>query len=127
MLSASTLSAALLLLPRSSPNGVGTGVAVGLGVELGLGVGLTPYAVGESPKQTSATAMRVRADAKLREDFASRCFRTRRTEVWIGVFIGLLLCIWFLVSGNVVVRHLFPEFRDEVPENFRHDCFLKRV
>jgi len=98
MLSASTLSAALLLLPRSSPDGVGTGVAVGLGAGLGLGVGFTAYAVGKNSKQTSATAIRVIADAKLRENFASRCFRTRRTEVWIGVFICFIDVVFvFLV------------------------------
>jgi len=49
MLSASTLSAALLLLPRSSPSG---GVAVGVGV--GVGTGLAS-AIGDEAKQASAS------------------------------------------------------------------------
>src|SRR6476619_5775943 len=97
MLSTSTLSAALLPLPRSSPDGVGTGVAVGLGGGLGLGVGLTAYAVGNSSKQTNATAMRVIAEAKLRENFARRQFG-RSIWVWISVFISCFF-VWVFSWG----------------------------
>jgi hypothetical protein len=88
MLSASMRSAALLPLLRSSPDGVGTGVAVGPSVGLGLGVGLTACAVAKSSKQKSATVIRVIAGAKPRESFGTKCLRTRRSDVWIGVFIS---------------------------------------
>jgi hypothetical protein len=51
MLSASTFSAALLLLPRSSPDGVGVGVGVGLAIIAG-------EAAKQANAKTSAEALK---------------------------------------------------------------------
>jgi len=54
-------------------------------------------------------------------------FRSRRNEVLICVFMGVLVPLfgfWFVMF---VVRHLFPEIRDEVPEKLsRRPNFLRR-
>src|SRR5205085_11871011 len=73
MLSASTFSAALLLLPRSSPEGVAVGVCVGVGRG-------AASAAGETAEQASASAMKAN----------SKWFRSRRTEVLICVFMGVI-------------------------------------
>src|SRR5438477_1542283 len=73
MLSASTFSAALLLLPRSSPEGV----AVGVGVGVGRGAA---SAAGETAEQASASAMKA----------GPKWFRSRRSEVLICVFMGVI-------------------------------------
>src|SRR6266699_3680791 len=113
MLSASTFSAALLLLPRSSPEGVDVGV--------GVGCGGVASATGEIADQASASAMRIKAEAERRKGFASRSFRGRSSDGWISVFISVIVPLfgfWFVVF---VVRYPVPEIRDEVPENFRKD------
>src|SRR5205085_9665792 len=83
MLSASTFSAALLLLPRSSPEGV----AVGVGVGVGRGAA---SAAGETAEQASASPMKA----------GPKWFRSRRTEGLISVFMGVipvLSSFWFVV------------------------------
>ena len=59
-LSALTFSAALLPLPRSSPEGVGVGVGAGVVVGVGVGVGSCSFAcaTGESINQASVNVMR---------------------------------------------------------------------
>jgi hypothetical protein len=98
MFRASTFSAALLLLPRFSLEGVGDGRGAA-------------SAAGETAEQASASA--IKADPK--------CFRDRLSEVWISVFISVIVPLfgfWFVMF---VICHLFPEIRDEVPGKLQSD------
>src|SRR5206468_11365839 len=88
---------AVFSLPRS-PTGVGEGVGVGVGV--GDPCGFPASAAGETAEQAIARAMRIKAEAELRNGFAIRSFRGRLIEVWISVFIGVIpFLFWFLVCS----------------------------
>src|SRR5207237_10533814 len=104
MLSASTFSAALVLLPRSSPEGV----AVGVGVGVGRGAA---SAAGETAEQASASATKAN----------SEWFRSRRSEVLVCVFMGVIPFLFGFCFVVFALRYPFPEIRDEVPENFFRD------
>jgi len=78
---------AVFSLPRS-PTGVGEGVGVGVGV--GDPCGFPASADGETAEQASASAMRIKAEDELRKGFASTWFRSRRSEVVVCVFIGVI-------------------------------------
>src|SRR5205809_6656358 len=82
---------AVFSLPRS-PTGVGEGVGVGVGDPCGF----PASAAGETAEQAIARAMRIKAEAELRNGFASTCFRGCSIEVWISVFIGVFpFCLVF--------------------------------
>jgi hypothetical protein len=94
---------------------VGEGVGVGVGV--GDPCGFPASAAGETAEQAIARAMRIKAEAELRNGFPSRSVRGRLIEVWISVFISVIAFRLVLVVG-FAIRYLFPEIRDGVPENF---------
>jgi len=106
---------AVFSLPRS-PTGVGEGVGVG------DPCGFPASAAGETAEQAIASAMRIKAEAELRNGFAIRSFRGRLIEVWISVFISVIafyLVFRLSLSGSVLPFAIpIPEIRNEVPENF---------
>src|SRR6266542_1534318 len=103
MLSASTFSAALLLFPRSSGVGVGIGLAT---------------AVDKKAEQASTSARRIKAEAELRNAFPSRSVRGRLTEIWISVFIRVIVSLFVFGLSCLSFAILFPEIWGEVPRKF---------
>ena len=99
--------------------GVGDGVIVEVGVDVGVGVG-----VGERCWLSACATIGKSA----KDDVKSKAIATLPRFRFIRVgdvpgsicFIGVFI---FLFSFRVVfvIRHLFPQIRDEVPENFRND------
>jgi len=86
---------AVFSLPRS-PTGVGEGAGVGVAVGVGDPCGFPASAAGETAEQESASAMRIKAVAELRNGFAIRSLRGRLIEVWISVFISVIaFCLVF--------------------------------
>src|SRR5437667_498164 len=84
---------AVFSLPRS-PTGVGEGEGVGVGV--GDPCGFPASAAGETAEQAIASAMRIKAEAELRNGFTIRSFRGCLIEVWTSVFIGVFpFCLVF--------------------------------
>jgi len=78
--------------------------------------------MGESAKQASASVMSVKAEVKRGKGLVSTFLREPSSEIWIGVFIRII--VFYLVSGcpfRVVVLPFaipLPEIRGKVPENF---------
>jgi hypothetical protein len=79
--------------------------------------------MGESAKQASANVMSVKTEVKRGKGLVSTFLRDPSSEIWIGVFIRII--IFHLVFGclfRVVVLPFaipVPEIRDEVPKKFR--------
>jgi len=103
--------------------GVGDGVIVEVGVDVGVGVG-----VGERCWLSACATIGKSAkhDVKSKAIATLLCFRfIRFRDVPRRMFfIVVFLCIFdfgFPFRVIFVIRHLFPEIRDEVPEKFRND------
>src|SRR5207237_9241814 len=107
MLSASTFSAALLLLPRSSPAGFAVGVRVGVGRG-------AASAAGETEELASASAMKAN----------SKWFRSRRTEVLICVFMGVIVFLFGFSCGFLIFATHSREFGTKFPKIFSATEFL---
>jgi hypothetical protein len=63
--------------------------------------------------------MRIKPEVERRKGLVSTFVRAPLIEIWIGVFISIIAFYLGCPSGGCfAIRHLFPEIRDEVPENF---------
>ena len=66
--------------------------------------------------------MKIKAEVDRGKGLVSTFLRGPLIEIWIDVFISIIafyLILRLSLSGSCfAIRYLFPEIRDEVPENF---------